>query len=272
MYEVGSMKHHVAVGKRKLYAEQVGNGRPAVVIEVGSTQAGTKDQGWWPVRDVLAAETSVFLYDRAGLGDSDPVPLPRPIAEFTADLRAVLCGAGIEPPCILVGCSFGGMVVTHYAGLYPQEVAGIVLLDSPHPETNPRTLALLPPKTSGESQALRDFRELHRQELYEPLATDGEGLDLPTSITQMRAARNLGAIPLIVLTAGQNEWEEDFPQDVAARYEQLWLDLQKELAARSTNSAHVIVEESGHCIHEEAPAAVLNAVRRLLSLPGPISS
>jgi pimeloyl-ACP methyl ester carboxylesterase len=257
------MKQHFDVGNRKLYAEQVGHGHPTVVIEVGSAQAGTQDLGWHPLRDALASETSVFLYDRAGMGASDPVPLPRPISEFVADLRSVLNAAGIEPPYILIGGSFGGMIVTHYAGLHPQEIAGIVLLDSPHPEINALTLAILPPETPEESESLNAFRDLHWRELYDPLSADMEGVDLLASVSQMRAAWDLGDIPLVVLTAGQNEWEEDFPREIAVQYEQLWLDLQKELAARSINGVHLIVEKSGHHIHEEAPDVVLNAIRGL---------
>jgi pimeloyl-ACP methyl ester carboxylesterase len=256
------------VNGRQIYAELHGvrqPGQPVIVVEVGSTQAGTKDRGWWPVRDVWAKEAQVLFYDRAGLGGSDPVSLPRTITDFADDLHGLLQAMAIEPPYLLEGGSFGGLIVTHYAALHPQGVAGIVLEDSTHPEHNPRVLALLPAETPGESQALKNFRDLAWMKLYAPLETnEEEGLDFPTSIQQMRAAWDLGDIPLIVLTAGQDSWDEGFPMDVAERYEQLWLDLQKELAARSTNSKQVIVEESEHCIHDEAPGRVIEAVRELL--------
>jgi pimeloyl-ACP methyl ester carboxylesterase len=258
------VKRQIDLGKRKLTIEQLGHGQPTVVIEVGSSQAGTQDLGWRPLVDTLAAETSVFLYDRAGLGESDPVPLPRPLSAFTYDLHSVLQRAGAEPPYLLVGCSFGGMIVSHYAARYPQEVAGIVLLDAPHPHINHLTLALLPSKSSEESASLKEFRELHRRELYAPLTADVEGFDLLTSMREMHRVWTLEDLPLIVLTAGRNEWEGDFPQEVAARYEALWLALQKELAARSSRGLHEVVQDCGHYIHEEAPSVVLDAVRRLL--------
>jgi pimeloyl-ACP methyl ester carboxylesterase len=257
------------LGGRRLYAELHGQprpGAPVVVIEVGSTQAGTKSQGWFPVRDVLARDAQVFLYDRAGLGGSDPAPLPRSIADFTADLHGLLHAAGVAPPYLLVGGSFGGLIVSHFAALHPQEVAGVVLEDSTHPEHDHRALALLPPESATESPALRDFRSLLWLETYAPLETnEWEGLDTPASIRQMRVAWDLGSLPLVVLTAGQDTWEEGFPIDVADRYEQLWLDLQKELAARSTNSIHKVIAESGHCIHADAPAALVDAVRSILN-------
>jgi pimeloyl-ACP methyl ester carboxylesterase len=215
------------------------------------------------------------MYDRAGTGDSTPAPLPRPISEFTNDLHAVLDGANVEKPYILVGGSFGGLIVTHYASLYPNEIAGVVLVDSTHPEHNQRTLEILTPFKSGESQALTNFRNMLWQETYAPLSTnEQEGLDFPASIIQMRASWNLGNIPLIVLTAGQDEWEEGFPPDVATPYEELWLTLQKELADRSTSSTNIIVQDSGHCIHDEKPCAVLDAVQAILQLvkPGPTTA
>jgi pimeloyl-ACP methyl ester carboxylesterase len=255
------------VNGRRIYAELHGvrrPGQPVIVVEIGSMNAGTKDRGWWPVRDVLAQEAQVLFYDRAGLGGSDPVSLPRPIADFVADLHGLLQAIDIDPPYLLEGGSFGGLIVTHYAALYPQGVAGIVLEDSTHPEHDPRLLALLPAESPGESRALKNFRDLAWMKVYAPLETkEEEGLDFPTSIQQMRAAWDLGDIPLIVLTAGQDSWDEGFPMDVAQRYEQLWLDLQKELVARSTNSKQVIVE-SEHCIHDEAPIRVIEAVRELL--------
>jgi len=111
------MEHTITNGKRKLHVETFGSGHPTVVIEGGSTQAGTKDQGWWPIRDILAKETCVLMYDRAGTGDSDPAPLPRPISEFANDLHAVTHGTNVEKPYILLGGSSGGLVVTHYASL-----------------------------------------------------------------------------------------------------------------------------------------------------------
>ncbi len=257
------------VNDRVIYAEQHGirrAGQPVIIVEVGSTQAGTKDRGWWPVRDTLAQEAQVVFYDRAGLGGSSPVAQPRPISAFTADLRGLVQAARIDPPYLLLGGSFSGLIVTHYAALYPGEVAGILLEDSTHPEHNPRTLALLPKESAGESLALKHFRDYVWTETYAPLETnEQEGLDFITSMAEMRAAWDLGDIPLTVLTAGQDTWEEGFPMDVAERYEALWMVLQQELARRSKRSKQRIIAESGHVIHDEAPEAVITAVREMLA-------
>ena len=257
--------------KHNLYAEQWGrveqSGDPTVIYEAGSLlPPGTNNPGWQPIRDAITANLHlpVFLYDRAGLGQSEPVALPRPLSAFTTDLHNVLHDFGIQPPYLLVGGSFGGMLVLHYASIYPDEVMGVLLVDSTHPEHNQRTLAVLPAEARGEPGSLREFRMLLTQlDRIPPESNDWEGLDVPASIAEARELWNLHAIPLIVLTAGVDEWEADFPMDTAERYEQVWLELQKEMAALSTNSKHRIVEDSDHLIHDRRPNIVIESIREL---------
>ncbi len=230
---------------------------------------GTNDSGWWPIRDQLAQTQRVFLYDRANLGRSDPASLPRTLNEFRADLCALLRAAKVEPPYVLVGSSFGGMLVTHYASLYPAEVLGILLLDAPHPEVDLRTLELLPPQTPDEPRSLAEFRQLAWQEQYAPLETfEREGLDAPASIVQAADTWNLGDITLIVLTAGTNEYGPDFPGQVIADYEALWLEQQKQYAALSTRSTQQVVEDSDHVIHFNKPELVIEAIKQLIHMAG----
>jgi pimeloyl-ACP methyl ester carboxylesterase len=255
-------------GSYTIYAELWGSskqtGDPTVIYEPGSLMPGTNNPGWWPLRDAIITENPIFLYDRAGLGQSEPVSLPRPLSAFTTDLHNLLHDFGMQPPYVLVGGSFGGILVLHYASLYPAEVIGVLLVDSTHPEHNQRALSVLPAEAPGEPLSLREFRTLLAQlDRIPPESSDWEGLDVPASIIEARELWDLRDIPLIVLTAGQDEWEPDFPMDAADRYEQIWLDLQKEIAALSTNSKHRIVEDNDHCIHDQRPDIVLEAIREL---------
>jgi pimeloyl-ACP methyl ester carboxylesterase len=255
-------------GNHILYAEQWGFGEqtgvPTVICELGSLMPGTNSHGWWPIRDAILPGFPVFLYDRAGLGQSEPVSLPRPLSAFTTDLHNLLHDFRMQPPYVLVGGSFGGMLVLHYASLYPAEVMGVLLVDSTHPEHNQRALNVLPAEATGEPLSLREFRTLLAQlDRIPPESSDWEGLDVPASIIEARDLWNLRDIPLIVLTAGQDEWEPDFPMDAADRYEQIWLDLQNEMAALSTNSKHRIVEDSDHLIHHRRPDMVIESILEL---------
>lgn len=253
----------IPVGDRSLYAEWFGSGTATVLIEVGSTMPGTADPGWEPIVEKLAREMNVILYDRAGLGKSGPVTKPRKLADFTLDLRAVLADLAQQLPFVLVGMSFGGMIVTDYAARYPSDVSGLLLLDAPHPEINARCLAFVPQRTPDEPRSLTEFRRQIELEVHAPLeAQELEGLDLASGIEHARRW-NLRDIPLVVLTAGQNDWEPDFPRDVASRYEQEWLQMQRELAALSTHSFHRVVMDSDHIIHDRRPDLIIAAIRTL---------
>lgn len=148
------MNFKMNINGRIIYAETYGHGSPTIVIEVGSGMAGTTDLGWRDLVRELTEENTVFLYDRANQWQSSSAPMPRSLNDFAADLRSALQAAEVLPPYLLVGMSFGGMIITHYASLYPDGVAGILLLDPPHPEINLRTLAVLPPESKDEPAAL----------------------------------------------------------------------------------------------------------------------
>jgi pimeloyl-ACP methyl ester carboxylesterase len=82
----------------------------------------------------LAARTQVCLYNRAGRPPSDPAPnRAREAEDVAADFHALVGAAAIAPPYVLLGRSFGGMVVTFYASKYTADVAGVVVFDSPPP-------------------------------------------------------------------------------------------------------------------------------------------
>ncbi|MDQ3827610.1 MAG: alpha/beta hydrolase, partial [Actinomycetota bacterium] len=89
---------------------------------------------WANVQRVVAKTTRVCAYDRAGMGWSEPGPEPRDAKQISSELHTLLKGAGTVGPYVLVGHSTGGLYARMYAALYPEEVAGMVLVDSSHPE------------------------------------------------------------------------------------------------------------------------------------------
>ena len=112
-----------------------GEGTPTIVLETGHpTPGGIADfDGSEFVRE-LASQTTVCAYDRLGTGMSDTAPSrPRDADEVVDDLNALLEASGVDGPYVLVGASFGGMVMTYYASQYADDVAGVVLLDVPAP-------------------------------------------------------------------------------------------------------------------------------------------
>jgi pimeloyl-ACP methyl ester carboxylesterase len=121
------------VGDRKLWLYRSGSGSPAVVFLPGG---GTVGLDYWNVQQQAAQLTTSVLYDRAGTGWSDPVELPRTAAQVTDELRQLLPTAGVPAPYLLVGHSLGGLYARHYAQRFPDQVAGLVLLDPAHEDYN----------------------------------------------------------------------------------------------------------------------------------------
>jgi pimeloyl-ACP methyl ester carboxylesterase len=121
----------VAVNGRQMHLVCTGTGEPPVILEGPQTGISAL---WLPVQNGVAAFAETCSYDRAGFGFSDPGPLPRTSPNIASELHALLSSASIKPPYILVGASAGGFHVRAYAGAYLDDVAGVVLVDSSHPD------------------------------------------------------------------------------------------------------------------------------------------
>lgn len=217
-------------------------------------EAGWNDTSdtWSEVQAAVDDFTRVCSYDRAGLGRSPAGPEPRTLDKEVAELYQLLEEAGVNGPYILVGHSYGGMLVRLFTDQNPEQVAGMVLVDSPHPDIYRRSLAVLPPESPNERESVRFYREWFNQEIEKPTMKIDPTLLAPGS---------LGNLPLVVLTAMQKERAEDFPQDLNDSFNQIWLDLQEELASMSTNSSHILAEESGHFIQHDQPELVVEAIK-----------
>jgi pimeloyl-ACP methyl ester carboxylesterase len=114
-----------------MHVQESGAGGPVVVLEAGIAASSLS---WSLVQPEVARFTRVLSYDRAGLGWSYPSSAPRTCAQSVEELRALLQAAHLPPPYVLVGHSFGGCVVRLYASRYPDEVAGLILVDALHPD------------------------------------------------------------------------------------------------------------------------------------------
>src|SRR5271157_270906 len=122
----------VDVGGRSLNLDCSGSGSPAVILESGG--GGYGGYGWRVVQAEVAKFTTVCWYDRAGEGWSDPAPTPRNSTTIVHDLHELLQRAPVAGPYVLVGHSIGGEYVRVFTAKFPSEVAGVVLVDSTHPD------------------------------------------------------------------------------------------------------------------------------------------
>jgi len=110
----------------KLYMLEKGSGGPTVLFESG---IAATNLNWCHIQETVSRFTHTASYDRGGLGWSSPANSARTPGNIAVELHAMLESAGIKPPYVLVGHSFGGLVMRRYALLYPEDVAGIVLVD-----------------------------------------------------------------------------------------------------------------------------------------------
>ena len=121
----------VDVGGYRLHIHCVGQGSPTVVLDAGS---GEMSAQWVWVQQEVSGTTRVCAYDRAGMGWSEMGPEPRDAKQISSELHTLLTKAGIDGPYVLVGHSFGGLYIQTYAARYPDEVAGVALVESSSPK------------------------------------------------------------------------------------------------------------------------------------------
>ncbi|MEW5942052.1 MAG: alpha/beta hydrolase [Chloroflexota bacterium] len=297
----------VDVGGYSLHIYCTGEGSPTVVVDTGN---GDFSLGWSGIQPEVAKFTRICAYDRAGYGWSDPSPKPRTAKVMAEELHTLLVNGEIEPPYVLVGHSLGGLNVRMFADMYPDEAAGMVLVDSAHPDQLNRfppeyvglnqqqttflsvagfmsrfgILRLLGNTSQGQDfapptvlQLPADVQPVYMTMISHPTyfdATLAEIRSLPETNAQVQSLGSLGDLPLIVLTAEQSidvaalkAMGYDAKIDLNA-IQQIWLELQDELAALSTNSEHVIVKDSHHFIHLDQPSAVIDAIRRMVERAG----
>ena len=214
---------------RKLALMCWGSGSPTVVLDAGTADAGISAFRFSPVLEGLAARTRVCAYDRAGLGGSDPPPPgKRYLDDAARDLHQLLDAANVPGPYVLVGSSGGGFNVFHHAGRYPDEVAGLVLLDVP--AGNPDfTEADIGPWDAPENPEHMDYVAIERK----------------MALNRLPIPR----IPVTVVTAKEGQSADPEEQRV-------WL--------KGSSKPRQVVLDGGHVIHEDNPSGVLAEIVKVL--------
>jgi pimeloyl-ACP methyl ester carboxylesterase len=281
MVDVGGYDLH-------LYCTGEAGGAPSVVMDSG---LGGTVLDWQLVQPEVAKFARVCTYDRAGMGWSDPGDQPRTSQQIVKELHTLLGNAGVvEGPYVLVGHSFGGTNMQVYASHYPDEVAGMVLVDSaledekavtltqslqPSPvllkiyatiglTRLPYTLGGEPPGlTSPELEDEQVAISSHRKHVF---AVADETSSLQESFNENRAdPMSLGNKPLMVLSAGFVQLTgTGLSQEQVNLIDELHSDSQAALTRRSENAKQIIAEDSGHYIQVERPALVIDAVRHVV--------
>ncbi|WKX70748.1 alpha/beta fold hydrolase [Streptomyces sp. XD-27] len=285
---------HLYGDGRRLFLHRSGSGGPAVVFLPGGGMVGLD---YLNIHDAAAEFTTSVLYDRAGTGWSDQVPLPRTGAEVTDELRRLLHAAGVPTPYVLVGHSLGGAYARHYAQRFPDDVAGLLLMEPAHEDwdahmPDPRLMVEVedPHAAAGEGtpepgeELLQQIRDLFTQMLagwpapirerlvdlhLDPVrgCTGPREKNFRTLYGELRRAGDTPDVPTIVLTAmaldPMMSWF--MPEQLERQMNEGKRALYEALAASVPHGENRVLDDAGHSwLHVQRPDAVLQAIRDLL--------
>lgn len=239
-----------------------GVGVPTVIIEPGggtsleTVFSWNRPIGWAVIVPEIAKTTRVCAYDRAGLGRSDKAPMPRTSADVAKDLHALIERTGLRAPFVIAGQSFGGMNARMFAHLYPEAVAGLILIDSSHPDAYPEIAKVLPARAPDD----KDYELVKGWREGPDLSKTREWVDLKANGDLVRATGGIGDKPLVVLTQSP-QWNDPYaPDDIEALIDAVGARLQAGLTALSTNSKQVVASKAGHNIQFDEPQLVIDAI------------
>jgi pimeloyl-ACP methyl ester carboxylesterase len=285
----------VDIGGRSLNIFCSGAGAPPVIFESGGPGPGLE---WEAFRPEVAKFTQACWYDRAGEGWSDPGPYPHTSIAIAQDLHELLKRAGVPGPYVFAGASFGGLNTRVYGGLYPKDVAGMVLIDSAHEDElqrapkfflgrtapryfwHPLQLAfqaagfvglvrfVLPSPSRGKNSSQMTQEELIAALRERPKSFVGNastGIVLPESFAEASSVTRIGDFPLIVLTAGQSyDFGDANMNKEAAAYQQVWIhEIQPKLVGLSTQGRQIVFP---HANHGSMPQeAIVSAIREVVT-------
>jgi pimeloyl-ACP methyl ester carboxylesterase len=289
----------IRIGNRKLHIHCTGTGSPTVVVENGGA-AFSFD--WALVQSEVARFTRICTYDRAGYAWSDPGPEFDTFDQATHDLHLLLTNADVRGPYVLVGHSLGGMLIRFYQAKYPNDVVGMVLVDSSHEDSLQHVglkVVRIPELNAKQFQALIDeakanrpnnpepdlvpttifppydklppqYQTLHLWALQKMLPlVKSWGLNLQFDLSRLHemlvaSPHPLRNLPLAVLTATNF----DVVQASGTTVEQARQDhlrLQGELTKLSTNSRQIMVSSSGHEIYIYKPEVVVHSIAAVIT-------
>ncbi len=284
----------IDIGGYRLHMQVEGAGTPTVVFDSGAGGIGLH---WELVRPAIAKVARVVTYDRAGLGWSDHSPKPRRADVMAEELHTLLKKANIEAPFILVGHSLGGVVARQFAAKYPNEVAGMVMVDSAHEQQVkhfPEALVKMVNSMKGMMGVMKLMGRLgifalkpdlvqigDNGKLSKVLVANMQGVMASSSshaeamiaesesvfAAETQPVSALGDLPLNVIRHGQldeNAVPPSLGQQVRDDYEAAWQTLQAKIMSLSTRGRLIVAERSGHNIMFEQPEIVIESILEMM--------
>jgi pimeloyl-ACP methyl ester carboxylesterase len=240
-----------------------GNGSPSVVLETG---LGAESADWRDVQTAIETRFRVFRYDRAGRGASDPARGPLSTSTnaeaMVKDLAQLLHSARIPAPWLLVGHSFGGLLMRLFAHRHRAQTCGLVLVEAMHEDQFERFGPAFVEPTPDDSSALQSMRTLWRDG-WRNARTTPENIDFPASFRTASAIDTLGDLPMAVIVAASFEHSPFFAADQRDGLQRDWERMQTSFLALSSRAELIRVPQSEHFVQRDAPQVIADAIARV---------
>lgn len=232
-----------------------GTGKPTIILEAGG---GSNHRVWQWVQPKIANSARVVSYDRPGYLNSDTCPSPRDAITIAIELKEALTNANIHPPYIFAGWSYGGSLVRVFAGLYPNDLEGMVLVD-PAPEESYA-------RFEKEFPELMKEDEKYMNEILTSKTRIGEREEMrmfDSSMNQGRRSDKLHSTPTtLLIAAGKAEGGQD--RDPSNPLNKIWIEELEKWAKKRPNLKYEIITNSGHHIARYQPDTVVKAILLLV--------
>lgn len=233
-----------------------GVGKPNVILEAGG---GSNHKTWQFVQPNIASSARVVSYDRPGYLNSDTCSSPRDAITIAKELKEALTKANIHPPYIFAGWSYGGSLVRVFAGLYPKDVIGMVLVDPAPEEFYARFEKEFP-------EVMREA-DKYLKEILASKTRPGEREEMrlyDSSMNQARRSDKLHSTPTtLLIAAGKAEGGQD--RDTSQPMARIWVEELVKWGRKRPNLKYEIIANSGHHIARYQPDTVVQAIRELIN-------
>jgi pimeloyl-ACP methyl ester carboxylesterase len=255
-FVAGQTPELVDVGGYRLDVLRAGTGTPTLVLVAG---LGNPLDSWTQIWPSAAQFSTVVAYSRAGLGRSEEGSQDHTARGAVAELHSLLTKLQLKPPYVLVGASYGGILVRLYTSLYPAEVGGLVIIEGSHEQQVQRWGKLdgsYPPafRAFFESR-LKTVKGAEAAEIRETLRIQAAGA--------VEGMAPLPDIPIGVLTSMKVNPSPQYVNETAQGHE-AWRAMHEEWFRRSHDGLHIVTTRSGHHIQDEEPQLVIEAIRFVL--------
>jgi pimeloyl-ACP methyl ester carboxylesterase len=239
----------------QIHIKETGEGKPAVIIEAG---LGSGFDAYDTLQTAISPITKVLSYDRPGLGASSKSTKSRTLPNYIYELRLLLQKEMIDPPYILVGHSLGGLIIRYYAHKYPNEVAGLVLIDC------------IPEGWFDYFMNTHSDEEIEKlNSVINPEINNSEGVikdewqEFQNNCKLISEVQLSEYIPIRVITAIQYGNDQKalgyHPEDM-----QVWAQMQASFMINSIDAKQIITDKSGHSIQLSEPELIIEAIKELV--------